>query len=372
MGKLKRAIGLMSGTSMDGIDVALIETDGMSHVERGPAMTYPYSEAFREHLRRAVADAAAIRTSRDRPGTTAMAEQYLTDLHGEAVLQFLEDGGISTDTVDVIGFHGHTVLHDPSRRLTVQLGDGPRLARLTGLDVVHDLRSADVAAGGQGAPLVPIYHRALAEQAPSRPVAFVNIGGVANVTFVAADGALTAFDTGPGNALLDDWMRTETGAGFDANGETALNGRVDDRRLHDALMHPYFAAHPPKSIDRNAFSASIAAGLSLADGAATLAALTAQAVARAREHLPVEPTLWVVCGGGRRNRAIMAGLAERVENAVVPAEALGLNGDSIEAEAWAYLAVRSLVGLAITYPGTTGVSEPMRGGVLARKPRRWP
>lgn len=366
MGKIRRAIGLMSGTSMDGIDVALVETDGQALLKHGPSFTFAYSEAFRQRLREAVAAARDLETRDGRPGAMGIAEQYLTDLHAEAVAHFLEDVQLTPAAIDVIGFHGHTVVHAPSRGLTVQIGDGARLAKLTGIPVVHDMRAADVAAGGQGAPLVPVYHQALAINLGKRPAAFVNIGGVANITYVGRNGELIAFDTGPGNALSDDWMRLHAGADCDTDGETALNGHVQDAILHDVLAAHYFIEPPPKSLDRDSFRLAPFEALSLTDGAATIAAFTAEAIARAREHLPEEPAIWIVGGGGRRNRAIMTRLASRVENAVVPVEALGLNGDALEAEAWAYLAVRSLEGLPLTFPATTGVAMPLSGGVLSR------
>jgi anhydro-N-acetylmuramic acid kinase len=249
----------------------------------------------------------------------------------------------------------------------VQLGDGALLSEQTGLDIVFDMRAADVAAGGQGAPLVPIYHRALAVQLSMLPAAFVNIGGVANITWIGE--RIIAFDTGPGNALLDDWMLKHTGAAHDADGACAKRGRVNEEALTALLTNGYFGRLPPKSLDRNDFSASPVAGLSLEDGAATLTAFTAASIARGREHTPIEPRVWVVCGGGRKNRTLMSMLASNVPNAVVPAEALGLNGDFIEAEAWAYLAVRSVLGLPITYPDTTGVGQPLTGGVLVKAPR---
>jgi anhydro-N-acetylmuramic acid kinase len=368
-GKLMRALGLMSGTSMDGIDVALVETDGEYEVQRGPSATYPYSHSWRDQLKAGLEEAAGLQARRDRPGRLRLMEQYLTDLHAEAVAHFLQDNRIAPETLDVIGFHGHTVLHRPQAGLTVQLGDGALLAKATGKDVVYDLRAADVEAGGQGAPLVPVYHRALVAKL-RRPVAVVNIGGVSNVTWVAGgklgDQSLLAFDTGPGNALIDDWMQLRSGRPLDSGGEFAAKGRVDDAALSLMLAHPYFAAPAPKSLDRNAFSLDPVASLSAEDGAATLAAFTAAAIARSRHLMPDEPKLWVVTGGGRKNKTLMSMLAAGVENAVVPAEVVGLDGDSLEAEAWAYLAVRSLKGLPISYPGTTGVREPTKGGVLAR------
>jgi anhydro-N-acetylmuramic acid kinase len=388
---MMRAIGLMSGTSMDGIDVALIETDGEEALVRGPSATSPYDAPFRACLAQAVADARELMDRRARPGCLAEVESRLTERHAVAVSRFLAEHGVEPADVAVIGFHGQTVLHksvitrvtevgqpkavlDPpavsvvERRqtLTVQIGDGAALARATGIDVVWDLRAADAAAGGQGAPLAPVYHRALAAKLPERPVAVVNIGGVGNVTWIGGDGTLIAFDTGPGNALIDDWMLRHTGKAVDADGATAAAGKVDGAALNALLMSGYFGRVPPKSLDRNAFAIDPVLRLSVADGAATLTAFTAAGIARAREHFPEQPRLWVVCGGGRRNRTLMTMLAAEVDSAVVPAEAAGCDGDSVEAEAWAYMAVRSLRGLPITFPGTTGVPAPTCGGVLAK------
>jgi anhydro-N-acetylmuramic acid kinase len=367
MSKLLRALGLMSGTSMDGIDVALLATDGSRELLHGPAAGFPYPPELRLRLRTALAEAKVLERREDRPGGLADLERELTSLNAEAVNRFLTANAIDPGSIDLVGFHGQTVLHDPARAMTVQLGDGALLARETGLDVVFDLRAADVAAGGQGAPLVPIYHRALAVQLAMLPAAFVNVGGVANVTWIGD--RIIAFDTGPGNALIDDWMLNHTGAAHDADGGCASRGRVDGDALTALLTNPYFGLLPPKSLDRNDFSAAPVSGLSLEDGAATLTAFSAASIAKAREHMPIEPRIWIICGGGRKNRTLMSALAAHVPNAVVPAEALGLNGDFIEAAAWAYLAVRSVLGLPITYPDTTGVAQPMTGGVLVKAPR---
>lgn len=365
MGKVMRALGMMSGTSLDGIDVALIDTDGEDRVVRGPTATFPYSAETRLLLVQAIADARKVTARSQRQGVMRQAETELTRLHAEAVAAFLDKNGLKASAIDVIGFHGQTVLHRPEARLTVQLGLGDVLSDLTGCRVVSDMRAADVEAGGQGAPLVPAYHRALTAQLPQKPVAVVNIGGVANVTYVGSDGRLIAFDTGPGNALIDDWMQKKAGAPRDDNGATAARGRAHEDIVQFCLANSYFSAPPPKSLDRNAFVWELIDGLSLEDGAATLASLTAVAICKAREHLPDEPALWIICGGGRRNRTIMRMIAQSVENAVVPAEAAGLDGDSVEAEAWAYLAVRALAGLPLTFPETTGVPMPLTGGVVA-------
>jgi anhydro-N-acetylmuramic acid kinase len=368
MGKVMRAIGLMSGTSMDGIDLALIETDGESLVRTLGSVSVPYSDDMRAKLRTAAEDARQITGRMERPGTLGAVEQAVTELHAEAALTFMGNATLQPFAVDVIGFHGQTVLHRPEEGLTVQLGDGGLLARRTGVDVVFDLRAADMSAGGQGAPLVPVYHRARLARLQERPIAILNIGGVANITYVARDGALIAFDTGPGNALIDDWIKKWIGEAFDLDGALAATGNVDDKALHYLLSLPYFAKLPPKSLDRNAFPLEAVEHLSPADGAATLTAFTAESITRSRAFLPEEPRLWIVAGGGRRNRALMRAIAAGVENAVVPAEAVHLDGDNLEAEAWAYLAVRSVMGLPLTFPGTTGVREPMTGGVLAPSP----
>lgn len=363
---MKRALGLMSGTSMDGIDLAIVDTDGDSRVRRGPVATVPYPDAFRDRLRRALADAVTMTDRTDRPGILADVERELTERHAEAALRFLGDNVLQPSAVDVIGFHGQTVLHRPGRRLTVQLGDGPLLARLTGIDVVSDLRAADCAAGGQGAPLAPVYHRALVANVAERPVAVLNIGGVANVTWIGADGTLVAFDTGPGNALLDDWALRHTGEAVDRGGRLAASGEVDAPVLARALALPYFARTAPKSLDRNDFPLALVDGLSPPDGARTLVELTCRTIAVSRDVMPAAPRLWIVCGGGRHNGFLMDRLAAILPEPVVSAEAVGANGDSVEAEAWAYLAVRALEDLPISFPGTTGAPRPLGGGVLAR------
>jgi anhydro-N-acetylmuramic acid kinase len=367
VGKVLRALGLMSGTSMDGIDVALIETDGEDEVKRGPSMTFPYGDAERQVLRAAVREARDMSKAPDRPHSLANAEAVVTGWHLKAITLFLKLQRLSPKQIDVIGFHGQTVLHRPESRLTMQVGDAKHIAKMTGVAVVYDLRAADIAAGGQGAPLAPVYHRALVARVSQQPIAVLNIGGVANVTWIGGGGRLIAFDTGPGGALLDDWMQEHYGAPYDEGGARAAKGRANADIVLEYLSHPYFAAPPPKSLDREAFSLDPlrVRRMSAEDGLATLSAFTAGAVGRAREHMPEEPKLWIVCGGGRKNKTLMALIAGSVENAVAPAEAAGLDGDSMEAEAWAYLAVRSLKKLPITFPGTTGAPEAMTGGAIA-------
>jgi anhydro-N-acetylmuramic acid kinase len=359
------ALGLMSGTSLDGIDVALLMTDGETVSSRGPAMTVGYDETQRSLLKRGLVDAVGMTDRTARPGILLQIERHLTQWHADSVQLFCKTHHVALDRIDVMGFHGQTVVHRPEIGLTVQLGDGPELARLCGVPVVYDMRANDMSHGGQGAPLVPAYHRALVKTLSERPVAVVNIGGVANVTWIGVDDALLAFDTGPGNALLDDWMKRHTGASRDEGGAMGLVGTVDEATVAQFLGDGFFERALPKSLDRDSFAGVSLDGLRVADGAATLVAVTTRAIAAAVRHVPDEPRSWIICGGGRHNRAMMLGL-EKLLPQVQPAETIGLDGDAIEAEAWAFLAVRSLRGLPLTYPGTTGVREPTTGGVLVR------
>jgi anhydro-N-acetylmuramic acid kinase len=364
---LLKAIGLMSGTSLDGADVALIETDGERIGAFGPMGYRPYSDSERDLLRKALADAVAMTTRDARPSVLAGAESLVTSVHAEAVGSFLKANNLSRDAIDVVGFHGQTVLHRPEQKLTVQIGDGHALAKALGIPVVFDLRAADVAAGGQGAPLVPVYHRALVHGLNREgPTVVVNIGGVSNITYIDGE-TLIACDTGPGNALLDDFMLRRTGEAVDRDGRTATKGRVDVDWIARGLRRPFFAKPPPKSLDRNDFSALNAEAMTTEDGAATLTAFTAASIAMIAPMLPKIPASWIVVGGGASNPTLMKMLTERLAPAVVTrGNDLGWSGDAIEAQAFAYMAVRSLKGLPLTFPGTTGVPEPLTGGILAK------
>jgi anhydro-N-acetylmuramic acid kinase len=367
-----RAIGLMSGTSMDGIDVALIETDGVTVSRFGASAVHAYQEHEAAILRRAMKEAPVLRARTERPGVIGQAEELSTALHASAVKAFLTANGIDRRAIDVIGYHGQTVLHRPSEKLTVQLGDGAALAREIGVPVVYDLRAADVAAGGQGAPLVPVFHRALARALDRpHPIVVLNLGGVANITFIDGENDPVACDTGPANALLDDFMRSRSGAARDTNGQAAAAGRVDTKAVDRLLKHPFFSHSCPKSLDRNDFREWVAAHAGLAeksieDGAATLTMLTAATVARVVDVLPRAPQSWIVAGGGARNPTLLRMLRERLAPAhVETADQVGWSIDALEAQAFAFLAVRSLNGLPLTFPTTTGAPTPMQGGVLA-------
>jgi anhydro-N-acetylmuramic acid kinase len=364
---IRTAIGLMSGTSLDGVDVALVRTDGERIAEIGAARTYPYNDADRTLLREATADARDLSERDARPGRLAAAEALVTIRHAEAVETFLAEEALRAGAVDLVGFHGQTVFHDPARALTVQIGDGQRLADRLKIAVAWDMRADDVAAGGQGAPLAPVFHRALAEAAGlESPVVFLNLGGVANITYVGRKGELLAFDTGPGNGLLDDWAFRRRGEPFDADGRLAASGTASQPALESLLAHPYFTLQPPKSLDRNAFAIEALADLSDADGAATLLRFSALGVKAAVEHLPEPPRAWYASGGGRHNGELMRALAEVLEGApLLGLESLGFDGDATEAQAFAFLAVRAAERLPLTYPLTTGVAEPLTGGRLS-------
>ena len=366
---IMRAIGLMSGTSMDGVDIAWLETDGERRLRFGATGFAPYREPDRALLRAALAQAATLRDRAARPGVLAAADAMVVARHAEAVAAFLRANALERETIDLVGFHGQTVVHAPERGLTVQIGDGAALARRLGAPVAYDFRAGDVAAGGQGAPLTPVFHRALVEAAGlAGPVVVLNIGGVANMTVVTPGGDPIACDTGPGNALIDDLMLDRTGAPLDRDGAAAAQGAVDQAALARLLDHPFFATPPPKSLDRNAFSRDAVASLATPDAAATLVAFTAETIARAVALLPARPRAIVVCGGGARNPTLIGAIAARAGVAVTCADAYGWSADALEAQAFAYLAVRAARGLPLTFPTTTGVARPTGGGVIVAPP----
>lgn len=364
------AIGLMSGTSQDGVDVALIDTDGEVVTRFGAAGCRAYSDDERALLRRATAAAVDLVDRASRPGVLAEAEALVTTSHAEAVEAFMRANGLVPSDIAVVGFHGQTLLHRPERGLTVQIGDGRALAARLGIPVVYDFRAGDVAAGGQGAPLAPVFHRALVRGLDAAgPVAVLNVGGVANVSYIEGD-TLIACDTGPGNALLDDFLRQRTGEALDIDGRWGAKGVVDEAALDRLLAHPFFRLPPPKSLDRNDFRSWVEpflAGATVTNGAATLTALTAATVAQIVAQLPRPPAIWVVAGGGARNPTLMRMLSDRLAPArVVSAHDAGWSVDSLEAQAFGYLAVRSLRGLPLSLPTTTGVPHPLTGGRLVQ------
>ncbi len=360
-GKLLQAVGVISGTSMDGIDVALVATDGQGAVSARAGVTYPYPPELRKELQAVIAD-----PERAEKAPLDDIEAAVTLAHGDAVAQFLSETGVPSEKVDVIGLHGQTICHRPERHFTRQLGSGEAIAKRFGVTTVYRFRHADVAAGGQGAPLVPLYHKALASEL-DQPVMVLNLGGVGNVTWLDGD-AVIAFDTGPANALIDDFVHIRRGLTCDEGGKIAASGRPDRDMVAAFMRHPYFAKPAPKSLDRNEFHAVAAAveKLSDADGAATLAEFTVSAVVAALRHVPRPPFRWLVAGGGRHNAHLMRRLAEELNTSVSPVEAVGWNGDFLEAQCFGYLAVRSLHGLPLSLPSTTGVPQPLKGGKVCR------
>jgi len=356
--RIYKAIGLMSGTSLDGVDVALIETDGQEYVKCLNFLSMPYQDNFREDLRKYLGL---------HPGNIANAldiEKQLTHYHAQAVEELMSTIGIPKEDIDIIGFHGQTLSHAPEDNWTLQIGDGALLSALTGIDVVNDFRSADVRAGGQGAPLVPVYHQALASSIQT-PIAILNIGGVANITWLGQKGEVLAFDTGPGNAFIDDWILSTTGQGYDDEGKIASRGIANKQLVKQFLEDKYFAAPAPKSLDRHSFNiAEGLKGLSVEDGAATLLSCTVLSIKKSLDVLPEKPVKWFITGGGRHNKEMMTQLQKNLGVPIDVVENIGWNGDAVEAEAFAYLAVRSLQGLPLTFPGTTGVKSPLSGGVF--------
>lgn len=362
---MRSVLGTMSGTSLDGIDVALLSTDGEVVREAGPTLFRPYSDSERTVLKAALCDARDLADRTARPGALAEAERIVTHAHAEAIEQWMRNN--ADEAPELIGFHGQTVFHAAHHGITVQIGDGPALATRLGVPVVYDFRAADVAAGGEGAPFVPVYHRALVARAGlAAPVVVVNIGGVANITRIVADGSMVAGDTGPGNALIDDLVRARTGEACDHDGALAAGGTVDEIALSALMADPWFDEPFPKSLDRNAFSPAPVNALSVEDGAATLAAFTGFTIAAGIVAAGGADTV-IVTGGGAHNRTILRFLREAAGGArVLQAADLGWDGDFIEAQAFAFLAARSLAGLPLSYPETTGVGRPMTGGILAR------
>ncbi len=353
----KKVIGAISGTSMDGVDVALIETDGLLHVNPLEGRLYPYAP----DLRRALQDIIGNPDLAEHGNLTEL-EEAVSDAHSNAVLKFCTDCTIDRSGIALVGMHGQTVLHRPERNFTRQLGLGQRMADHIGMNVVNRFRHADIAAGGHGAPLVPLYHQALTSHM-EKPLMVLNLGGIANVTYIDNE-TIIAFDTGPASALLDDFVKIRTGHAYDKNGALAMSGTVNQPMLEAFMSNPFFDVKPPKSLDRQDFQvrAKCVEVLPDNDGAATLSAFTIHSVVKALQHAPKRPVQWLVAGGGRLNLCFMQGLRSLLDVPVENVDTIGWNGDLLEAQCFAYLALRSRLGLPLSLPGTTGVPLPMTGG----------
>lgn len=361
------ALGLMSGTSMDGVDSALIETDGHHAKTVGKAVHMAYSPEMRKKIARGMDRAVSLGHPAQQDDELNWLADKLTQLHAKAVKQTLFDNGLDEKDINVIGFHGQTLLHNPDENWTWQIGNGQLLANLVQIPIVNDFRRKDMERGGQGAPLVPIYHQALIREhaLDKYPVAIINIGGVSNITWVASnvEGRMLAFDTGPGNALLDDWVHKHTGKPMDQDGLISAKGEVDTHLLNQWMENSFFYKMPPKSLDRYSIDVPGLEELSLEDGAATLVAFTVKTIEIALKHCPESPKNIYITGGGRHNRTLMAKLQD-LDIPLCGVEDLGWRGDFIEAEAFAFMACRHMLKLPITFPGTTGVSQSSPGGQL--------
>ncbi len=352
--KVYTALGLMSGTSLDGIDIALVRTDGMDFTELLNFQTVAYDETTRELVKTAFG-------SRFSSDETRQAEEAVTQAHIAVINDFLKN---TDQKPEIIGFHGQTIIHDPSQKFTWQIGNSAQLANGVGINVVGDMRIADIKAGGQGAPLLPLCHRAFASDI-EKPIAILNLGGVGNITWLGEEYTdILAFDTGPANALIDDLVKARTGKPYDSDGRLAKAGKVKEKILKKWLAHPYFEKPAPKSLDRDEWDVSDIKKLKLEDAVATLAEFTVRSVLHALSQLPGTPCALYVAGGGRHNTYMMERLQEQVNFIIEPVEAIKWNGDALEAQGFAYLAVRSMLGLALTLPTTTGVLEPQTGGKL--------
>jgi len=358
----------MTGTSLDGIDMAVIETDGEAQLEFGPWAEMPMPPDTRTLLEATIKAALQWPRGTAEPAIFAHARTALAIYHLNAATAFCADNHLKYSDFDAIGVHGQTVLHERPKAgikgRTVQLFDGQAVADATGVPVVCDFRQADIEAGGEAAPLAPVYHRALAQKAGlALPVVVVNLGGVANITLIDEDLNLTALDTGPANGLMDQWMRKHGRGDYDHEGQIAASGNVDAAIVSKYMAHPYFSATAPKSLDRYDFTLEYVEGLGCENGMATLSAFTLQSLLAGISLLGTRPQSIILAGGGRHNAFLVGQLKAALSPArVILAEDLGWRGGAIEAEAFAYMAARSLNGLPISFPGTTGVKAPLTGG----------
>jgi len=364
-------IGLMTGTVLDGnIDVALLRTDGKIIEEFGYYDLMPYDEEVKDLLIKTLNEAQIWNFNGPEPEIFSKTEKALTNSQTKAVQKCIKLSGINKNEIGAVGFHGQTVLHRAPKNLskgkTRQLGDGQTMANKLGIPVVYDFRSNDMKEGGQGAPLCPIYHAALLKQVGANSTtAILNLGGLGNLSCYSEKYGLIAFDTGPANAPINDWIKSFSIGQMDIDGEIASRGKADESTLAEILNHPYFKMSFPKSLDRFDFSCKIAEGMSLEEGAATLTALVGASVEKGLDLLPIRPTQLIVSGGGRKNPTMMQEISSRANIKVEISDKYNWRGDAIEAECFAFLAARTLANLPISYPKTTGVLRPMKGGIIA-------
>lgn len=365
-----KVLGFMTGTSLDGVDMAVLETDGEAQLTFGPWAEMPMPGNTRAILEATIKAALAWPRSEAEPSIFDEARRAIVECHFQAASEFLTRNGLGFSDFDVLGVHGQTVLHERPKGgvkgRTIQLFDGQAFADLTGVPVVCDFRQADIEAGGEAAPLMPVYHQALVENAKiDLPLVVINLGGVANITAIS-DKGLIAMDTGPANGLMDQWMRRHGRGDFDNEGRIAATGKIHDDILAVYMAHDYFKATAPKSLDRYDFNLQAIEGLNFEDGLATLSAFTLKSLLAGIRLTGVTPQTIILAGGGRHNRHLVGQIKAALTLAkVLLAEDLNWRGGALEAEGFAYMAVRSLKGLPISFPGTTGVKMPLTGGVVS-------
>ncbi|MAR79299.1 MAG: anhydro-N-acetylmuramic acid kinase [Rhodospirillaceae bacterium] len=355
--KIFTSIGLMSGTSLDGVDAAIIKTDGKNFIELGPAITLEYSKNFRSSL------FSVINSKNKNKQEVSDIEFELTKYHADIIKSLLKLNKLSSKNIDIIGFHGQTILHNPEEKISLQIGDPIQLANELKINVVNDMRSADIIAGGEGAPLVPIYHYQCFKNF-NLPLAILNIGGVSNITWIGLND-LVAFDSGPGNSLINDWVKNTLNLEYDDLGSIANRGKPYSDLVNEVLSNNFFKKTPPKSLDRNYFNYRlIPKTLTPADGAATAVDIIVKSIKISEKYMPVLPKMLLVCGGGRKNELIMSKLSSSLSYPVKNIDETGFRGDFIEAEAFAYLAVRKIKNLPTSFPKTTGCRIPTCGGKI--------
>lgn len=359
--KTFNALGILSGSALDGVDIAFIKTDGVDVYKTGHTMTVPYDEPIRQKIR------SVLGMRPDTPenkNILAEIEKELTIFWAQAVKEYIDMYDV---TVDVIGLEGHTICNNPKQQYIYQLGDGELLSALTGIKVVYNFHAADIAAGGQGGPLDVTFYNAVTSQR-ERPLAVVDISGISSISWLGSFGEMAAFNSGPGNAAVDEWVMKHAGQNMDYNGKLAITGKINEQIVAVLMRHKYFAQYPPKSTHREEFREKLEnlEGLSLEDGAATATAFVAESIAYSLLlYVPEIPKKVMVCGGGAKNPTLMRFLRQRLPQIeVCTAEDWGYDSAAIGVQAVAYLAVRRINFLPVSFPTTTGVYEPMIGGKI--------
>ncbi len=364
MGKIYTALGLMSGTSMDGVDTSIVESDGNGEYSIKLDKYFEYKDKIRQKLINIRDKVLIVDDLKVHSNEIKILEREITLFHADIVNEIFKTTKIE---IDFLGFHGQTIFHDPKKKITIQLGDGNLLSRLTKKQVVYNFRQNDLKNGGQGAPLTPIYHKLLAKIFKEAgkiklPIIILNIGGIANTTSINESYEMTSMDIGPGNCLIDKWIRVNSGKNFDRNGNIARSGKIDKFILKETIDNFYYnESNKKKSYDISDFDISFTKGLSLEDGAATITELTADIISKKLIGKDI-----YVCGGGRKNQFLIDSIQSKIENKIFQIDNLGIDGSFIESQAFGYLAIRSYLKLPISFPETTGCKEACTGGIMVK------